>query len=1087
MRVRRPYAYQVVNGKRVQVACDYRLDERTATLRLARYDRTRTLVVDPNIGCSTYVGGSDDDAASGISIGPSGDVYVTGSTESTDFPATAGAYADYASGDSDVFVARMSQDARLMRWCTYIGGNRHDHGVGLAVDAAGAATVAGSAWSADFPTTAGAFQLHHAGGTSDVFALRLAATGDALAWSTYIGASSNEYGSSLALLDDGSVVVTGGTESANYPVTAGAHDSTYGGNWDAYVTKLDPTGHALVFSSFLGGWNSDEGIAIAPVGDGLYVCGRTYSSDFPTTCGAFDTAYADRNDGFVAKLASDGASLPACTYLGGAGDDIAWAVGTDSAGYVYVAGETASSDFPTTPGAWDRTLGSGDAFVTKFDASLAYPVYSTLVGGSIGDTAYALLVGPYGNATIAGFSHSTNFPVTADAIDSSYGGNGDAFLTKLTASGGGLVFSTYLGGANNEHAHAAVLAEDGDVYLAGHSRSTDFPTSTTAFDRSFNGGSGDGDAFVAGIMFTTEATQMVASAASGQIGQTVSLTATLSKAAGGALPGKTVRFFIYATDVGSAITNASGVASKSHKIPETWGTGPKTLTARFDGDDPYWPSSDTDTLTISKGDTVVVASPSSGAAGSAATLEAALTRVSDGAALQDRPVRFLVEGTFVGEDDTDGLGRAGLDYLIPSGTDPGIIPYSAEFVGDATYFPSADGDDIAVSVGTDLVPDNVTGQIGQTVQLSAHLARSDNGLPVAGQSVNFLVEGSAAGSDDTDALGIASAPYALAESIGPGVWRLDATYEGECGFGPSSGIADLTILAANTSLYTIDRTGTITGLVILRQFDLKRLSDNAMLEGKTILFKIDGTEVGTAFTNAGGDSTLNWIITNGPATRTITAWFAGDAAYNGCSDDAVLTAQTHAAKMSGVNREGKITAYRILKAWLYRLNNTPVVGKAISFKLDGTLLGTDPTRSTGLAQIGYTIADGTGAGGRTILAEWSGDGGYLPSSCTNTLTVVKATPYIWVMPRSVPQGGVARMYAYFRRLADYQKQEGKTVSFKVDGTWIADVVTLSGAEAGIARYQYATVEPPGVHTMRCEFAGDAWVDAGYGEATLTIY
>ncbi|NLI00073.1 MAG: Ig-like domain repeat protein [Chthonomonadales bacterium] len=188
-----------------------------------------------------------------------------------------------------------------------------------------------------------------------------------------------------------------------------------------------------------------------------------------------------------------------------------------------------------------------------------------------------------------------------------------------------------------------------------------------------------------------------------------------------------------------------------------------------------------------------------------------------------------------------------------------------------------------------------------------------------------------------------------------------------------------------------------------------------------------------------------------------------------------------------MDREGKITAYRILKAWLWKMDSTPVVGKSIAFYLDGTLLGTDNTRSTGLAQVGYTIADGAGAGARTIYAEWAGDGGYLPSSCTNTLNVLKATPYIWVMPRSVPQGGIARLYAYFRRLADYQKQEGKTVTFRVDGTWIADVVTLSGAEAGIARYQYPTVEPPGVHTIRCEFAGDAWVEAGYGEATLTIY
>jgi hypothetical protein len=192
--------------------------------------------------------------------------------------------------------------------------------------------------------------------------------------------------------------------------------------------------------------------------------------------------------------------------------------------------------------------------------------------------------------------------------------------------------------------------------------------------------------------------------------------------------------------------------------------------------------------------------------------------------------------------------------------------------------------------------------------------------------------------------------------------------------------------------------------------------------------------------------------------------------------------------MWGVDRDGPITAYRIFKAWLARLDNTRVAGKAITFKLDGTVVGTDLTRvSTGLAQVGYTIEDGAGAGTRQIRAEWAGDGGYLASSCTNTLTVRKATPYIWVMPRTVPQGGVARFYAYFRRLADYQKQVGKTVSFRVDGTWIVDVVTGSGADAGIARYNYTTVEPPGDHVIRCEFAGDAWVDAGYGEATLRIY
>ncbi len=294
----------------------------------------------------------------------------------------------------------------------------------------------------------------------------------------------------------------------------------------------------------------------------------------------------------------------------------------------------------------------------------------------------------------------------------------------------------------------------------------------------------------------------------------------------------------------------------------------------------------------------------------------------------------------------------------------------------------------------------------------------------------------------------------------------------------------LTFEKKDTSLWTIDRTGTITESVILRQYDLKRTDDNTLLAGLTVDYLIDGTPVGSAVTNAGGDSTLAWVIGDGPGMRTITTAFAGTGAYNPSSATATLTAETHPTKMFGIDREGKITAYRIFKAWLYRLDNTPVAGKAIAFSLDGTALGTDNTRVTGYAQVGYTIADGAGAGIRTVLAEWAGDGGYLPASCTNKLTVLKAIPYIWMMPRTVPQGGIARMYAYFRRLADYQPQAGKPVTFTVDGTPVQTTTTDS---YGIARYAYATVETPGVHAMRCEFAGDAWLDAGYGEANLTIY
>ncbi|MBM3495086.1 MAG: Ig-like domain repeat protein [Armatimonadetes bacterium] len=287
-----------------------------------------------------------------------------------------------------------------------------------------------------------------------------------------------------------------------------------------------------------------------------------------------------------------------------------------------------------------------------------------------------------------------------------------------------------------------------------------------------------------------------------------------------------------------------------------------------------------------------------------------------------------------------------------------------------------------------------------------------------------------------------------------------------------------------TSIFTIGRVGTITELTILRGY-LSRTSDAGKLDGRTVEFRIDGTAVGSAVTGttgASGRADLNWTISDGPPLRTITAQFAGDHAYLPSSATATLTAQAWGTKMVGFDRTARIGGKTELKARLLRSDNVPLYNKLIDFSVDGTFVIARPTDTPGYARYPYyTVPDGAGAGTRTILAEWQGNAGYMASSASTTLNVLRATPYIWVMPRSVPQGGVARLYAYFRRLADYQKQEGKTVTFRIDGTWVADVVTLSGAEAGIARYQYTTIEPPGAHTIRCEFAGDAWVDAGYGE------
>lgn len=289
-----------------------------------------------------------------------------------------------------------------------------------------------------------------------------------------------------------------------------------------------------------------------------------------------------------------------------------------------------------------------------------------------------------------------------------------------------------------------------------------------------------------------------------------------------------------------------------------------------------------------------------------------------------------------------------------------------------------------------------------------------------------------------------------------------------------------------TSLSVPDRTGTITGSVTLRGY-LKRVSDSAWLNGRTVSFAIDGTGVGSGITGAAGSpgrADLNWVIPSGPALRAISGTFGGSPTYESSADAGVLTCQTWATKMAGFDRTARITQQTELKCRLLTTTNVPLYGKPVDFFVDGSFVITRTTDTQGYAKYPYyTVPNGAGAGTRTILASWQGNGGYLASSKTATLTVQKAIPYIWVMPRTTAPGGIANLYAYFRRLYDYQQQDGKTVAFRVDGTVVQSVVTDAG---GVARYAYPTVEAQGVYPLRCEFGGDAWVDTGYGETTLTI-
>jgi hypothetical protein len=391
-------------------------------------------------------------------------------------------------------------------YATFLGGSDWDEGNGIAVDGAGNAYVTGRTWSSDFPTTAGAFDTSY-NGRWDAFVAKVNPSGSALACATFLGGSDDDESYGIAVDGAGNAYVTGETKSLDFPTTPGAFDTSHNGGWgDAFVAKVNATGTGLAYATFLGGSNWDDGYAIAVDGAGnAYVTGETWSSDFPTTVGAFDTSFDYYSDAFVAKVNATGTGLAYATFLGGGSGDWGYGIAVDGAGNAYVTGGTYSSSFPTTPGAFDTSFNGGrDAFVAKVNPSGTALAYATFLGGSNRNDGWAVAVDGAGNAYVAGQTSSSDFPTTPGAFDTSHGGGTcydgswffpcpDAFVAKLNPSGTALAYATFLGGSDWDVGLVAVDGA-GNAYVAGMTLSPDFPTTPGAFDTNYNG---EEDAFVA--------------------------------------------------------------------------------------------------------------------------------------------------------------------------------------------------------------------------------------------------------------------------------------------------------------------------------------------------------------------------------------------------------------------------------------------------------------------------------------------------------------------------------------------------------------------------------------------------------------
>lgn len=462
--------------------------------------------VSAQLAYSTYLGGSNDDEGRSIAVDQAGAAYVTGSTASTDFPVTPGAFSSINQGGyRDSFVVKLNANGSGLIYGTFFGGTGSELARSIAVDGLGNAYVTGGTTSADFPTTPNAFDRTY-GGSFDTFSIKLNSAGSGLVYATFLGGSSSDPGYAIAVDATGNAYLTGYTLSTDFPTTPNAFDRSYNGGTctfgpcpDAYVAKLNPTGSGLAFATYLGGNSYEEGSAIVVDAAGnSYLTGRTDSGNFPVTAGAFDTSFNGITDAFVVKLNPVGSNLVFGSFLGGYGLEEGYAIAVDGMARTYVTGRASSTDFPTTPGAFDRSYNSGqDAFVVKFNQNGSGLVYSTFLGGRDWDTGSGIALDTAGNSYVTGGTRSNNFPTTPDAIDRSYGGGWDVFAAKLNSTGSGLTYSTYLGGPGEDYSQTIAIDGVGRVFLSGYTNSASFPTTPGTLDPSYNGGN---DAFVAQIL-----------------------------------------------------------------------------------------------------------------------------------------------------------------------------------------------------------------------------------------------------------------------------------------------------------------------------------------------------------------------------------------------------------------------------------------------------------------------------------------------------------------------------------------------------------------------------------------------------------
>lgn len=506
----KPFIYQEINGVKQEIEGQYEISEPGVfgfTID-ENYNSAYPLVIDPTLAYSTYLGGTDYDIGREIEVDSSGNAYIVGETASVDFP-TQNPYQGTIAGSVDAFVTKLSSSGNSLIYSTYLGGSSFDYGAGIDIDNSGSAYITGTTFSNDYPTFAALFPSLD--GLQDAFVTRLSTSGNSLIYSTYLGGENWEWGLDIAVDGNGNAYVTGNTDSLVFPVS-NAYDPSHNGGFDIFVTKFDPPGGILLYSTYVGGSNHDLGDGIDFDSSGnAYVTGSTWSTNFPLIAAtAYDSSYNGGSDICIAILdtvTGGTGSLMYGTYIFGQGDDFGYDIAVDNNNIVYVTGwtySTVNQFFPVTSNAYQQFLqGTTDAYFFKLDTSLTpanQMLYCSYLGGQTGgggnDVAHSIDLDSNNNAHIAGFTECSDFP-TVNSLHT-YKGSNDAFASLFDPTAVGtasLLDSTYIGGTGADEGYGIAIDNSDDAYVTGLTYSTDFP----AQNPYQNSNNGLGDAFVTKI------------------------------------------------------------------------------------------------------------------------------------------------------------------------------------------------------------------------------------------------------------------------------------------------------------------------------------------------------------------------------------------------------------------------------------------------------------------------------------------------------------------------------------------------------------------------------------------------------------